>query len=445
MHKSHTGEINADPRKRGYRRFLVIFLILDIIGIFLFSYYILNKSIPDKIRILVDKSQSFNLKVPIQAEIESDDVTVSQITKSNVPAGQIHIDLNKPFKLQANKTGSYKVNLKLFGWLSIKNISLDVIDTVEVIPCGGTIGITLETDGILVLGTAEVMSKDGMNYEPALNILKTGDYIMEANNQRLTSKEELIQIIQACNGQPVSLKVKRDTQYVTLKVQPVATATGEFKIGTWIRDDTQGIGTLTFVTTTGDYGALGHGITDVDTGLLMSVKTGGVYDAEVVNIIKGKSGQPGELSGVIHENSLNRIGTITKNTPQGIFGQIVNTSDIYKRVSNNVYNNPIPIALKQEIKTGDATILCNVEGQIKEYKISIESIDFGNKSHSKGLVIKITDERLKELTGGIVQGMSGSPIIQNGKLVGAVTHVFIRDASMGYGTFIENMLEIIQQ
>ncbi|ABX42859.1 SpoIVB peptidase [Lachnoclostridium phytofermentans] len=445
MHKSLTGEINADPRKRRYRRFLVLFLILDVIGIFLFSYYILNKAIPDKIRILVDKSQNFNLKIPIQAEIESDDVTVSQIAKSNVPAGQMHIDLNKPFQLQANKTGSYKVNLKLFGWLSIKNISLDVIDTIEVIPCGGTIGITLETDGILVLGTAEVMSKDGMNYEPALNILKTGDYIMEANNQSLSSKEELIQIIQSCDGQPVSLKVKRDSEYVTLKVQPVATATGEYKIGTWIRDDTQGIGTLTFVTTTGDYGALGHGITDVDTGLLMSVKTGGVYDAEVVNIIKGKAGQPGELSGVIHENSLSKIGSITKNTPQGIFGQIVNTSDIYKRVSNNIYNSPIPIALKQEIKTGDATILCNVEGQIKEYKISIENIDFGNKTHSKGLVIKITDERLKELTGGIVQGMSGSPIIQNGKLVGAVTHVFIRDASMGYGTFIENMLEIIQQ
>ena len=444
MHKSHTGEINAVPRRR-YRRWLVLFLILDIIGIFLFSFYILNKAIPDKIRILVDKSQSFNLKVPIQAEIDSDDVTVSQIAKSNVPAGQINIDLSKPFQLQSNKTGSYKVNLKLFGWLSIKNISLDVIDTVEVIPCGGTIGITLETDGILVLGTAEVMSKDGMNYEPALNILKTGDYIMEANNRKLSSKEELIQIIQTCNGQPVSLKVKRDTQYVTLKVQPVATATGEFKIGTWIRDDTQGIGTLTFVTTTGDYGALGHGITDVDTGLLMSVKTGSVYDAEVVNIIKGKSGQPGELSGVIHENSLSKIGSITKNTPQGIFGQIVNTSDIYKRVANSIYINPIPIALKQEIQIGDATILCNVEGQIKEYKIYIESIDFGNKSHSKGLVIKITDERLKELTGGIVQGMSGSPIIQNGKLVGAVTHVFIRDASMGYGTFIENMLEIIQQ
>ena len=444
MHKSQTQENNADPRKRGYRRFLVLFLVLDIIGIFLFSYYILNKAIPDKIRILVDKTQSFNLKVPMQAQIDSDDVSVSQIAKSNVPAGQIHIDLNQPFELQANKTGTYKVNLKLFGWISIKEIALDVIDTVEVIPCGGTIGITLETDGILVLGTAEVMSKDGMNYEPALNILKTGDYIMEANNQKLTGKEELIDIIQQCNGKPVSLKVKRENEIVSLAIQPVATATGEYKIGTWIRDDTQGIGTLTFVTTTGEYGALGHGITDVDTGLLMSVKTGGVYDAEVVNIIKGKAGQPGELSGVIHENSSSKIGSITKNTPQGIYGRIVNTSDIYKRVSNNIYSNPIPIALKQEIKTGDATILCNVEGQVKEYKISIESIDFGNKSHSKGLVIKITDERLKELTGGIVQGMSGSPIIQNGKLVGAVTHVFIRDASMGYGTFIENMLEIIQ-
>ncbi len=434
---------NADPIRKKYRRMLVVLFLIAIIGIIAFSYYKINTSIPERIRILAGKEHNFDLAVPMEADIYADNISVSQRNASNIPAGSLNIDLSKPFSLQSEKTGSYKVVVKLFGWLSIKEIKLDVIDTIEVIPCGGTIGITLNTDGVLVLGTAKVTAKDGMNYEPSLNSLKSGDYIMVANGKKIDSKEELIDVIQQSKGSSIELDVKRNDELIKVIVNPVETAEGEYKIGSWIRDDTQGIGTLTFITTTGQFGALGHGITDVDTGLLMNVGDGNIYDAEIVNIIKGKTGTPGELSGIIHDSENSKLGTIYENSVQGIFGNISAKANIKNKMSDKFYNKPIPIGLKQDIKIGDASILCNVDGEIKEYKIKITEIDFGN-SHSKGLVIKITDERLKSLTGGIVQGMSGSPIIQDNKLIGAVTHVFIRDATMGYGTFVENMLQILQ-
>ncbi|MDD5936496.1 MAG: SpoIVB peptidase [Clostridiales bacterium] len=443
MRDEYECQKNADPVRKKYRIFLTVLLLITIIGIIAFSYYKVNSLIPERIRILAGKEHEFDLSVPMEADVYADNISVTQRNASNIPAGSLNIDLSKPFSLHSNETGSYRVVVKLFGWLAVKEIKLDVIDTQEVIPCGSTIGITLNTDGVLVLGTAKVSAKDGLNYEPSIGKLKTGDYIVEANGTTIQSKEQLIDIIQQSNGNNVDLKVNRNEEFINVVVCPVETAEGEYKIGSWIRDDTQGIGTLTFVTTTGQFGALGHGITDVDTGLLMSVGDGNIYDAEIINIVKGKSGTPGELSGIIHESEKSKLGSISENTVQGIFGNISTRANVIRNISNDIYKKPIPIALKQDIKVGDATILCNVDGTVQEYKIKITEIDFGN-SQSKGLVIKITDERLTSLTGGIVQGMSGSPIIQDNKLVGAVTHVFIRDATMGYGTFIENMLQILQ-
>ena len=217
-------------------------------------------------------------------------------------------------------------------------------------------------------------------------------------------------------------------------VEPIETALREYKIGTWIRDDTQGIGTLTFVTKDHQFGALGHGITDIDTSLLMEVSDGDVYTAEIMSIVKGKNGCPGELIGLINQSDKFRVGTINKNTNQGIFGDVSADSTALNSKTS------IPIGLKQDVKLGDAVIRCNVNGVIDDYSIKIEKIDRSNSQFSKGLVLKITDERLLAMTGGIVQGMSGSPILQDGKIIGAVTHVFIQDSTKGYGTFIENMI-----
>ena len=183
---------------------------------------------------------------------------------------------------------------------------------------------------------------------------------------------------------------------------------------------------------------MGHGITDVDTGVLMDIKEGYIYSANIMSIVKGKEGEPGELIGMIRQGSRYKIGEIKNNTNQGIFGMVENNG------MNLLYDRPLDIGLKQEVEIGKAHILCTVDSEIERFEIEIESIDISNSNHSKGIVIKITDEKLLELTGGIVQGMSGSPIIQNNKIIGAVTHVFIQDSTKGYGTFIENMVNKLE-
>jgi stage IV sporulation protein B len=330
------------------------------------------------------------------------------------------------------------MDLKLFGWINFKQVSVDVIETRELIPCGSPIGIYVETDGILVLGSGRITGIDGLNYEPTRDKLKSGDYILAINGVRVERKDDFIDLIQGCEGKDINLLVRRNNDEMSIRVSPVKTASGSYKIGAWIRDNTQGIGTLTFISTDGQFGALGHGITDIDTGLLMDVKLGSIYTAEIMSIIKGKEGEPGELIGMIRQSDKYRIGSITNNTYQGIFGKIGYEYD------EGLDMEPLDIGLKQEVMKGKAYIRCNVDNKITDYEINIESVDISNSNHSKGIVIRITDQRLLELTGGIVQGMSGSPIIQNNKIIGAVTHVFIQDSTKGYGTFIENMVNNLE-
>ena len=240
-------------------------------------------------------------------------------------------------------------------------------------------------------------------------------------------------MLEAIGAEPLSLTVKRDGKLYHVTLQPVLDAAGVYRIGTWIRTDAQGIGTITYMTNNGYFGALGHGITDIDTGLLMEISGGVLYDAEVLSVVKGKSGTPGELIGIIRQSGISKIGEITTNCSKGIYG----------KVKRGVIDGgeTIPIGLKQEVELGPATILCQVDSMVKEYEIEIERIELGRTNDNKGLVIRITDEVLLAKTGGIVQGMSGSPIMQNGKLIGAVTHVLINDPTKGYGIFIETMLE----
>lgn len=424
--------------KKTYRRVLVFLLFFITAGITLFLYFNVLRKIPDEIKILVGTEERFNFNMPIKANIETEDIGVISVNDLRVPDNQISIDMNKPFTIESSKTGKYNINLKLFGLFNFKNISLDVIENIELIPCGYPIGIYVETDGILVLGSGRITGMDGLNYEPVSNKLKSGDYILAINDKKLEGKEELIDEIQNSNGDDVKLLVRRNDEEITVRVTPVKGTDGKYKIGAWIRDNTQGIGTLTFASTNGDFGALGHGITDVDTGLLMEISKGTVYAADIMSIIRGKEGEPGELIGMIRQSSKYKIGSIEHNTLQGIFGKIDKN---YQWLLNQ---QTYPIGLKQEVKKGSATILCTVQDKVEEFEIQIESVDISNSNQSKGIVIRITDERLLEKTGGIVQGMSGSPIIQNNKIIGAVTHVFIQDSTKGYGTFIENMVNNLE-
>lgn len=425
-------------RKKIYRRVLLSLFLVSIAAIIYLVIYSLEKNIPDEIKIVVDREERFSFNMPLKANIETEDIGVISVNNSKIPSNKIDIDLNEPFTLQSTKTGQYNINLKLFGIFNYKKISLDVIETVELIPCGTPIGISVETDGILVLGNSEITGADGLNYSPSYNKLKSGDYILSINNRKVMYKEDFIEEIQKSNGRDIRLQIRRNGEISNIIITPVKTADGDYKIGTWIRDDTQGIGTLTFISTNGHFGALGHGITDIDTGRLMEIDNGTIYDAQIMSIVKGKEGEPGELIGIIRQNEKNKIGEITDNTSQGIFGKVNHKYKLKEEFK------PLKIGFKQDVKLGKAYIRCMVDGKIVDYEINIQKIDMSNSNQSKGLVIKITDERLLNLTGGIVQGMSGSPIIQNNKIIGAVTHVFIQDSTKGYGTFIENMVNKLE-
>jgi len=421
--------------KRKYRSWLVAALVLNIIVLLGYGVHYYKDSLPEEIRIITGKEEKLSLGFPFSAEIEGDSVGVLEINKEPLAKGSIKIDLSDGVTVEASEKTNATMEVKLFGLIPLKKVEISAVSPQSVTVGGSAIGIHVETEGILVLGTTSVTGEDKMTYEPAANRLKSGDYIIAVNDIVMEEKEDLMEFLKESDGSTLQFKVRRGKEIVETAVTPVRTADGSYKIGTWIRDDTQGIGTLTYITPDGRFGALGHGITDIDTGVLLEVGGGNAYDAEILRIVKGEPGTPGELSGVIHRAEEERLGTVSKNTAQGIFGT-VKENCVLKRSGKN-----LDIGLKQEVKKGKASILCEINGNVNEYEIEIEQVDYSNRNHAKGLIVKITDDELIELTGGIVQGMSGSPIIQNGKLIGAVTHVFIRDSTKGYGTFIENMIE----
>lgn len=307
-----------------------------------------------------------------------------------------------------------------------------------VIPGGMPIGIYLETEGVMVLGTDSITAEDGMDYEPAANLVKAGDYIVALNEQAIHDKSELVETVKELGDEDIILRVRREEQYMNIRMKPVRLNAKECKLGIWVRDNAQGLGTVTFLNTNSRFGALGHGIHDVDTNALLEIHNGRVYETSIRDIQKGQDGTPGGMEGIIVYNNYNVLGKITRNTDCGIFGTIDRIDSLFSD------QTPIETAAKEEIVEGPATIRCAVEGTVKEYKIRVTKIDKNTSEVNKGIVIEVTDDRLLSVTGGIVQGMSGSPIIQNGKLIGAVTHVFVHDATKGYGIFIEDMMKNVE-
>ncbi len=312
---------------------------------------------------------------------------------------------------------------------------MEVLKPAYVIPGGIPIGIYMETNGILIVGTGKVTGADGLNYEPALRIVQGGDYIQAVNGEEIWDKEELIERINQAGGNQVVLDLVRKGERIQVKLEPVQTGQGEYKLGIWVRDNTQGIGTLTFLTKKGEFGALGHGINDVDTGSLLELHKGSLYDTNIVDIKRGEKGTPGELSGMIRYRNELVCGEISENTPAGIFG----TGS--ERLCEKISLEEMQVGYKQEIELGEAWIRSSVSGRMRDYRVEILEVNRNEADVNKGIILRVTDPELLELTGGIVQGMSGSPILQNGKIVGAVTHVFVQDSTKGFGVFIENMLE----
>lgn len=324
-----------------------------------------------------------------------------------------------------------KGKLMLGNIIPIKDVEINIKENASVVPCGTPFGIKLFTEGVMVVKTDSI-TIDNKVYNPARDSdIKVGDIITHINSTKVNYTEDLPVIINDCKGKPVNLTIIRDSKEISKTIIPVDTGNECYKIGVWVRDSSAGIGTMTFYhEESGAFGGLGHGICDVDTGELMPMSQGEVTGATIDSVTKARTGCAGTLNG---HHTTDEAGYIISNCDSGVFGYINNSP---------VDNKAVKVAYKQEVKTGKAQIICTVDnGEAQYYDIEIESINYNENSKTKNIVIKITDEELLEKTNGIVQGMSGSPIIQNNKLVGAVTHVFVNEPSKGYGIFAENMVD----
>lgn len=400
-----------------------------------FSFLIMKESVPDKIWIVQGKEENFNFHVPMTGVVEQEGLEVFGNQSPTVEKEEIHVDLNQDFSMKSANRGSYSMVCRLFGIFEVKEVAVEVVEEESVIPCGTTVGIYVKTDGVMIIGTGTVTGTDGMNYEPAANIVKSGDYIKTIDEQVVTTKEDVINAINQSDGNPVILGILRNGEYIELKVEPVKTGEKEYKLGIWVRDDLAGVGTLTFCDSEGNYGALGHPVSDMDTGSRVLISEGTLYEAQVAGITKGEKGKPGEVTGLITYLDQFKLGTVEENTEVGIYGKL---ERIPEQVQEVAY---CPIAMKQEVQEGPAKIVSYLSGERKEYDIEITGMDYSGSNVNKGILFEVKDPELLALTGGIVQGMSGSPIIQNGKVIGAVTHVFVQDAARGYGVFAEQMIE----
>lgn len=426
-------------RIKTYRKILIAALILNVMAIFAWSYYLIKERIPDQIHVRVGCEQKFDFGLPLNATMHLEDESVMRINQEPLPENEITLNLRTPFSVNFIKHDSIDVALTFMG-IPIKNITVSAIEEQMLMPVGAPVGIHIQTKGLMVLGTSELTDINGEKSSPAKNAVCSGDYIMSANNKPISTTNDMIEAIKNSGGKPLNLKLYRDGGEVDVSVLPVKTAQNEYKTGIWVRDDTQGIGTLSFIDENNRFAALGHGITDVDTGLLIDMSTGGLYPASIYSIVKGEAGTPGEMVGHILYGRSKKFADVTMNTNEGIFGTL-------NRLSPYRYDavKALPVGLKQEMHIGNASIRCCIDGEIKEYEVKIASIDYNGSHKNKDFVLQITDEALLSKTNGIIQGMSGSPVIQDGKLVGVVTHVFLNDSSKGYGIFIENMLSNINR
>ena len=339
-------------------------------------------------------------------------------------------------KSNSASVGAHETTVSLFGLFPIKTVSVTETEETEVVVLGTPFGLKIFTEGVLVVGYSDVDTENGTK-NPALEAgVKTGDIILKINGEDVTENSDVQSIITKSQGKPCELELKRDGNTFSVTLTPVLSVTDKvYKMGLWVRDSSAGIGTLTFYSPTLKVAAgLGHGICDTDTGELIPFDSGQFVKAEIVGIKKSSGKVTGELQGVFSGGD---IAQLAGNEITGVYG--CDCSEITDGES------AMPIALKQEVKTGKACILTTVDdNEPCLYECEIEKVYHNDSAKIKNMVIKITDEELLAKTGGIVQGMSGSPVIQNGKLVGAVTHVLVDDPTRGYAIFAENMLETAQ-
>ncbi len=375
-------------------------------------------------------AQCFDIAVPDHISVFNVSDASSEIT---APFVSLKWDNeNDPSNGAVSSGTTADADAVLLGVIPLKTVSVSVFDNVSLCPGGMPFGVKLSTDGVLVVGVGEVKCGD-QNKNPCHEAgIRQGDIIMAVNGKQITDGENFRETVASCGGKELTLSIERDGKGCEFKVTPVLSSDDNvYKLGLWIKDRAAGIGTVTFYDPQNKtFGGLGHGICDAETGMLLPMRDGSVFGVRIDGVVRGESGEPGELKGYFASG---KVGALYANTHYGVFGAVTEAP--------NGVADAIPIGLKSDLKEGKATVRCTVGDKgLEEYEIKIVKIDTDNRS-TKNFVIEVTDPALLEATGGIVQGMSGSPIIQDGKLVGAVTHVLVNDPTRGYGIFIENMLE----
>jgi len=374
-------------------------------------------AIPSRLSLTAGSNMSLNLALPVSAVLDSGD------TQAKIRQKDGAIDISA-----GDVSGKANLIFRLLGILPVKEVEVNVSEEKILIPGGKTVGIALETEGLIVIGTSDI----GAQQSPAGEAgLRPGDIITHVNGTAVNDVDSLSALL----GDEARLCISRNGESMNVDVDPVMDRRDDkYKIGAWVRSSTAGVGTLSYIDPEDNsFAALGHPISDTDTGVIMPVRLGGLYENEIVEIHAGESGAPGEIVGDFFTNE-RMIGEVKKNTQLGVFGEGYSAG-----VHDLIYPEGLPMATKDEVKIGPAQVITTVADEVKAYGCEIERADTGGGTRS--IVVHITDPELIGKTGGIVQGMSGSPIVQNGKLVGAVTHVLVNDPTRGYGIFIENMLE----
>ncbi len=392
---------------------------------------------PSEIRISEGQLQQLNYRIPLVAEVKSNQPDLIRLNGQNLSSDVLRVNLSSPLAMEPLGLGKVILDFKLFGFIPFRQMVVDIVPKVKVVVGGHSIGVALRSDGMIVIGHTVVKGTDGRQHYPAREAgVNIGDVILAVNGQVVNGIDQAGDMIEhACiGGKPITLRLRRQQEILEVTVQPQLDAEARvYRLGIFIRDSAAGVGTLTFFDPdTMTYGALGHVITDMDTNQPIDVGEGQVVRATVTSIEKGRKSSPGEKHG---QDVGDAIGNIERNNPFGIFGSLK------EPLTNPLEPNPIPIALVGQVKEGPAEILTVVEGdKLERFQVQIQKLFSQSSPDTKGMVVKITDPRLLEATGGIVQGMSGSPILQNGRLVGAVTHVFVNDPTRGYGIFAEWMI-----
>ena len=390
--------------------------------------------LPDRIYTSAGQTTVIQAGLPISVSVSANRDGV-QVNGEEITSGQT-VDLSQPVEIQTENAGETEV---VFSWggMTLRKMTVKSDDHRTVTPGGGVVGVALYTKGALVVGTGEITTSDGSTVNPGKEAgILPGDIILSINGTEVEDSDHLTELINGAK-ETISAGILREGTPMEVSIVPALdTVDDQYRMGLWVRDSTAGIGTVTYYDQTNQsFASLGHAIADADTNTNLLLKEGEIVPAQIVGVQKGEEGTPGELLGslVIDEGAL---GKIESNTEYGLYGKS------YTEIDSDLYPSGIEIGWQDEVQVGPAQILCTLDGGSPQaYDCEIVRVSHQKRAAGKGMVVKITDQRLLDQTGGIVQGMSGSPLIQNGKLVGAVTHVFVNDPTRGYAVFIEWMLQ----